>query len=167
MGRGTSGTPTPSMDRMTSRTSTARGTFDVTMSTGPAELDGNVSRFELSKTFHGDLRGVGAGVMLSGGDPPAGTAGYVAIETVHGHLGDRQGGFALQQFGTMRGGSQTLHYDVVPGSGNGELDGITAPSTSTSTRTAPTATPSSTTCDFRTSSRSPENRLSRRGRAGS
>jgi len=48
---------------------TARGTFDVTMQPGPAELDGAISRFELSKTFHGDLQGTGSGVMLSGGDP--------------------------------------------------------------------------------------------------
>lgn len=106
-------------------TNTARGNFDVSIRPGPAELDGAVSRFELSKTFHGDLNGVGTGIMLSGGDPQAGTAGYVAIETVQGHLEDRQGSFALQQFGLMRSGLQTLHYEVVPGSGDGELAGIT------------------------------------------
>ena len=62
--------------------------------------------------------------MLSGGDPQAGTAGYVAIETVTCRLGEREGSFALQQFGTLRGGSQTLYYEVVPGSGSGELSGI-------------------------------------------
>lgn len=56
---------------------TARGTFAVTMQPGPAELDGAINRFELSKTFHGDLQGTGAGVMLSAGDPQAGAAGYV------------------------------------------------------------------------------------------
>ena len=104
--------------------STARGTFDVDLAPGPAELDGAVSRFELTKRFHGDLDGTGAGVMLSAGDPQTGTAGYVAIETVRGRLGDRAGSFALQQFGTMHAGSQTLHYEVVPGSGAGELNGI-------------------------------------------
>ncbi len=78
----------------------------------------------LSKTFHGDLQGPGTGVMLSGGDPQAGEAGYVAIETVRGQLGERQGGFALQQFGLMHAGSQTLHYRVVPGSGSGPLAGL-------------------------------------------
>ena len=62
--------------------------------------------------------------MLSGGDPQSGAAGYVAIETVTGSLGDRHGSFALQQFGTMSSGAQTLHYEVVPGSGTGELEGI-------------------------------------------
>jgi hypothetical protein len=103
---------------------TASGTFDVSLVPGVAELDGAVGRFELTKRFHGDFDGTGTGVMLSAGDPQVGTAGYVAIETVKGRLGDREGGFAFQQFGTMSGGRQTLHYEVVPGSGYGELAGI-------------------------------------------
>ena len=105
--------------------STARGAFDVTMNPAPAELEGAVSRFEFSKVFRGDLQGTGAGVMLSAGDPQVGAAGYVAIETVRGQLGDRQGGFALQQLGSMHAGSQELRYQVVPGSGSDELAGIT------------------------------------------
>jgi len=104
---------------------TARGTFDVAIQPGPVELDGAISRFELSKIFHGDLQGAGAGIMLSGGDPQAGAAGYVAIETVDGNLGERHGRFALQQFGSLHGGSQKLHYEVVPGSGSGQLSGLT------------------------------------------
>lgn len=103
----------------------AIGTFDVQMQPGQPELEGAVSRFELSKTFHGDLEAAGAGVMLSCGDPQSGSAGYVAIETVRGRLGGREGGFALQQMGLMLAGSQTLRYEVVPGSGDGELQGIT------------------------------------------
>jgi len=102
----------------------AKGTFDIDMAPGKAELGEAVSRFELTKRFQGDLDGTGAGVMLSCGDPQAGSAGYVAIETVRGRLGNREGGFALQQFGTMSGGSQTLYYEVVPGSGVGELTGL-------------------------------------------
>ncbi len=103
----------------------ALGTFDVKLQPGPSELDGAVSRFELSKTFRGDLEAVGAGVMLSCGDPQSGSAGYVAIETVRGRLSGREGGFALQQLGLVRAGSQTLYYEVVPGSGDGELQNIT------------------------------------------
>jgi hypothetical protein len=105
-------------------TGVASGSFEVQLTPGPSELDGAVGRFELAKTFHGDLEGRGAGVMLSGGDPASGAAGYVAIETVSGRLGERGGSFALQQFGTLRDGAQTLHYEVVPGSGQGELEGI-------------------------------------------
>ena len=63
--------------------------------------------------------------MLSSGDPQSGSAGYVAIETLSGRLGDRQGSFALQQFGMMRVGSQTLRNEIVPGSGQDGLKGIT------------------------------------------
>jgi hypothetical protein len=104
---------------------TARGTFDVHLVPGPAELDGAVNRFHFTKTFKGDLEGTGEGVMLSVGDPQCGSAGYVAMETVQARLGDREGGFALQQFGTLHAGSQVLHYGIVPGSGDRGLSGIT------------------------------------------
>ncbi|MGH9089139.1 MAG: DUF3224 domain-containing protein [Acidimicrobiales bacterium] len=106
-------------------TSTAKGTFDITMTPGPSEIADTVNRFDFTKTFHGELDATAVGLMLTCGDPQAGAAGYVAIETVDGRLGDRQGGFALQQFGMMYGGEQTLHYEVVPGSGRGALDGVT------------------------------------------
>ena len=101
----------------------ARGTFEVEITPSTPELDGAVNRFELRKRFSGDLAGAGSGLMLAAADPSGGTAGYVAIETVHGTLGDRDGGFAMQQFGTMVLGVPTLHYEVVPGSGSGGLTG--------------------------------------------
>lgn len=104
---------------------TARGTFTIEMTLGTPELEGAVSRFDFTKTFSGDLEGSGTGLMLSAGDPQSGAAGYVAIETVRGRLGERQGSFALQQLGLMSAGSQTLHYVVVPGSGTEQLLGIT------------------------------------------
>lgn len=63
--------------------------------------------------------------MFSAGSPPAGEAGYVAMEIVDGRLGERQGSLAFQQFGTMHSGTQAQHYEVVPGSGSGQLAGIT------------------------------------------
>lgn len=105
-------------------TTTATGTFDIAMTPGPPEVGGAVDRFDFAKTFRGDLDATGTGVMLSCGNPQTGTAGYVAIETVDGRLGGRDGGFALQQLGMMQHGSQTLHYEVVPGSGRGELASI-------------------------------------------
>lgn len=94
------------------------------MTPGPPEVGGDVSRFDFTKTFHGDLVATGSGVMLSCGDPQAGEAGYVALETVQGRIGEREGGFALQQLGQMHDNSQTLHYEVVPGSGHSELEHI-------------------------------------------
>jgi Protein of unknown function (DUF3224) len=104
----------------------AEGTFEVTLNpVADGELGGRLGRFELAKVWDGDLVGSGDGVMLSGGDPGAGAAGYVAVEVVDGRLGEREGGFALQQFGTMEAGEQVLYYEVVPGSGRDGLAGIT------------------------------------------
>jgi hypothetical protein len=109
-------------DRVVAVSSTACGWFDVTLT--PQEPDGGIGRFQISKTWHGDLAGVGHGLMLSGGDPAQGAAGYVALEVADGTLHGRSGSLAFQQLGVMRGGSQELRYDVVPGSGTGDLAGI-------------------------------------------
>jgi hypothetical protein len=62
--------------------------------------------------------------MLAAGNPASGTAGYVAIEHVTGALNGRKGSFALQHFGTMEKGKFDLKVLVVPGSGTGDLAGI-------------------------------------------
>lgn len=88
---------------------------------GQPELGGAVSRFEITKTFAGDLTGTSTGLMLSAGDPQTGEAGYVAVEVVDAVLADGSGRFVLQQFGTMHDGTQNLHYEIVPGSGSEAL----------------------------------------------
>jgi hypothetical protein len=103
---------------------TARGTFEVTV-TPQSPDDSGIGRFDLAKTWSDDLTGTGHGLMLSAGDPVQGSAGYVALEVVEGSLHGRSGSFAFQQLGVMHAGDQDLHYLVVPGSGAGELTGIT------------------------------------------
>jgi hypothetical protein len=104
---------------------TAAGTFQVTMTPQPPG-DGptGLGRFGLAKTFEGGLAGSSRGEMLSAGNPAAGSAGYVALEIVEGRLDGRAGGFALQHAGTMDAGRQSLAITVVPGSGTGELAGL-------------------------------------------
>ena len=104
-------------------TETAQGTFEVTIT--PQDSDHGIGRFTIAKTWSGDLAGTGRGLMLSAGDPTQGNAGYVALETVDGSLDGRAGTFAFQQLGVMHAGDQYLDYRVVPGSGTGELIGIT------------------------------------------
>jgi hypothetical protein len=101
----------------------AHGSFEVTVTPQEPDVPG-IGRFALEKTWHGDLEGRGTGLMLSGGDPATGRAGYVALEVVEGTLHGRTGGFAFQQLGVMRPGGQELQYAVVPGSGTGELAGL-------------------------------------------
>jgi len=106
----------------------AAGTFDVKNTPMPSEDSTGgaaIGRFALDKQFHGDLEGTSKGQMLAGGDPSTGTAGYVAMEYVTGTLHGRSGSFALQHLGTMSGGNFYLNVIVVPGSGKGDLAGIT------------------------------------------
>jgi hypothetical protein len=87
----------------------------------PAE---GLSRFSIDKQIHGDLEATSKGEMFSGGDYKTGAAGYVAIEVVTGVLQGKRGTFALQQMATMDSSGPKLSVVVVPGSGTGELKGI-------------------------------------------
>jgi len=105
----------------------AEGTFEVKTTPLPADdATGTtrIGRFALDKHFHGDLEAASKGEMLGAGNPASGTAGYVAMEDVTGTLSGRSGSFALQHSGKMYQGKFDLKVEVVPGSGTGELTGI-------------------------------------------
>jgi hypothetical protein len=102
----------------------ARGTFEVKVQPlSPPDVPG-VARFAIDKTIHGDLEATTKGEMYTAGDPKAGAAGYVAIESVTGKLDNKSGGFVLQHFATMDSSGPNMTVKVVPGSGTGELKGI-------------------------------------------
>ena len=112
----------------------AEGTFDVKNAplASDSALSGTpIGRFGLDKQFHGDLEATSKGEMLGSGDPAKGTAGYVAMEQVTGTLNGHTGSFALQHIGAMDQGKMTLTVTVVPGSGTGELSGISGAMTIT------------------------------------
>ena len=102
----------------------AEGSFDAKTTPLPAEDAANIGRFALNKQYHGDLEAVSKGEMLGAGDPTKGSAGYVAIEHVTGTLQGHTGSFALQHIGVMDQGKFQLTVLVVPGTGTGELTGI-------------------------------------------
>lgn len=104
-------------------TAHAHGTFEVSIT--PQHSDDGIGRLAITKTWAGDLAGTGHGLMLSAGDPTQGRAGYVALEIVEGMLHGRSGSFAFHQLGVMNDGEQELRYDIVPGSGTGDLAGLT------------------------------------------
>ncbi|WP_342372303.1 DUF3224 domain-containing protein [Propioniciclava soli] len=103
--------------------SAGNASFVIDLAPDDPLLDGT-ARFAFTKTWEGALTGTGRGVMLSAGDPALGEAGYVALEAVTGEVEGRLGTFVLQQLGTMTDGASTLTYTVVPGSGTGELAGL-------------------------------------------
>lgn len=99
-------------------------TFTVDLT--PAEnLPGAADRFDLAKTWTGALDGTSHGVMLTSGDPAGGSASYVATEIFEGTLDGRTGTLALQQLAIMAAGDPELLYVIAPGSGTGELAGLT------------------------------------------
>ena len=108
--------------RLTAR---AIGTFQVKITplTPYNQDDKTLGRFSLDKQFHGDLEATGKGEMLSAGNPAA-SGGYVAIEKITGKLNGRSGSFVLQHSATMENGKPHMSIFVVPGSGTGELSGI-------------------------------------------
>jgi len=102
----------------------ARGTFTVNVQPlTPAPAEG-LSRYYIDKKLHGDLEATSKGEMFSAGDPKQGEAGYVAIEVVTGTLDGKHGTFALQHSATMDHTGRKMSVLVVPGSGTGELKGI-------------------------------------------
>lgn len=103
----------------------AHGTFTVKIEPKPSAPAEGLTVFTMDKQFHGDLNGTSQGEMISAGDYKLGAAGYVAIEHVTGTLEGESGSFALAQMATMNAGSQSLQVVVVPGSGTGQLQGIT------------------------------------------
>lgn len=85
----------------------------------------DLSRSVFEKSFAGDLEASSVTEMLAT-RTPSGGAGYVAMERIVGRLHSRVGTFVLLHLGTLDGAGEPVGYWViVPGSGTGELEGIT------------------------------------------
>ncbi len=108
-------------------THSATGPFDVELApqalSAVAENSG-LGRVSLDKRFHGALEATSAGEMIAFRSATAGSAGYVAMETVRGTLDGRAGSFVLQHSSTMTRGEPQQSITVVPDSGTGGLAGL-------------------------------------------
>lgn len=82
-----------------------------------------LTRASVTQAFTGDLEGTGAAewLMCYRAD---GTADFVGLVSVSGRLGDREGGFVLENRGTFDGKTAEGPWSVVPGSGTGALIGL-------------------------------------------
>lgn len=111
----------------TMSTHTATGTFDVKLSPQPPSAEAEkagLGRMSLDKHFHGALEATSSGEMIAFRSATPGSAGYVAMETVHGTLDGRTGSFVLQHSSTLDRGQATQQISVVPDSGSGALTGL-------------------------------------------
>lgn len=93
-----------------------------------ADADGaELSRVHISRTFTGDLEGSStAELMIAKSE---GGGGYVGHDRVSGTLQGKSGGFVFQHIGVMGPEGVTNTGLIVPGTGTGELDGMTGEGT--------------------------------------
>src|SRR5436190_15372618 len=82
-----------------------------------------LTRAAVTKTFTGDIAGEGhvEYLMMYRSD---GSATFVGLERIVGHLAGKAGSFVLQRTGIFENGVAKESYSVIPGSGTGELRGI-------------------------------------------
>ena len=102
-----------------------KGSFDVNITPQESAPDAPVARMLLYKEFHGDLDAVAHGEMIAGHEPLTGAGVYVAIDRVTGTLHGRSGSFLIAHRGIRNADGQELSIVIVPGSGTGQLTGIT------------------------------------------
>ena len=103
----------------------AKGPFNVTITPQESAPDAPVARMLLYKEFHGDLEAVAHGEMTAAHEPLTGAGVYVAIDRVTGTLHGKSGSFLIAHRGIRNADGQELSIVIVPGSGTGQLTGIT------------------------------------------
>ena len=81
-----------------------------------------LTRAHVRRSFHGHLSGTG-NLMYVMTHLDTG-ASFIGFEKVVGSLGARTGSFVLRHAGFYDGEKATSEYEVVPGSGTGELVGL-------------------------------------------
>ena len=108
----------------------ARGTFEVKVNPvdpTPFEKSMGTARYEIDKTWLGDLSGTSKGEMLTSHTETTGSMAYVAMEQMTGTVSGKTGTFYLAHRATMTKGdpaSGEMNIVVVKGSGTGELTGL-------------------------------------------
>ena len=106
----------------------ARGTY-VNVSADEEPYDDSargaaMSRGRVDRRFDGAIAGESvAAVLIARGT--AERLGYVATDRFTGQVGDRSGTFVFQHGGSIDRGKLTPFGYVVPGTGTGELEGLT------------------------------------------
>jgi hypothetical protein len=103
----------------------AKGSFNVTITPQETADDAPVARMLLYKEFHGDLEAIAHGEMMAAHEPLTGAGVYVAIDRVTGTLHGKGGSFLIAHRGIRHSEGQQLEIVIVPGSGTGQLAGIT------------------------------------------
>jgi hypothetical protein len=80
-------------------------------------------RIHVEEEFSGDIEGSGVAEFLQTARSES-EASFVGVERVTGRVAGHPGTFVLQDAGTLRDGTVSGSWFVVPGSGTGELQGL-------------------------------------------
>jgi hypothetical protein len=93
-----------------------------------AESEGTeLSRVHISRSFSGDLEGESiAELMIAKSE---GGGGYIGHDRIAGTLAGKSGGFVFQHGGIMGPDGVSNTGTILPGTGTGELEGITGEGT--------------------------------------
>jgi hypothetical protein len=83
-----------------------------------------LTRASVTQTFSGGAEGDGAAQWLMAYRPD-GTAHFVGLQRITGTIDDRKGTVVLETIGDFDGKVATWTATVVPGSGTGDLEGLT------------------------------------------
>ena len=88
-----------------------------------------LTRAAVTRTFTGDIAGDAhlEYLMMYRSD---GSATFIGLERIVGHVAGKAGSFVLQHTGTFENGVAKGSYFVIPGSGTGELRGLRGEGTS-------------------------------------
>ena len=94
-----------------------------------AEVTGaKLFRIEMSHIYTGHIEGEAA-VQYLVTQNEAGKGNFVALEKVTGRVGGRSGSFVLQRIGAFDNGKVKQTLVVMPGSGTGDLSGLSGQAT--------------------------------------
>lgn len=106
-------------------TKTHESSFEITSweETDLVEGDVRVYRTDVAKRFSGDIEGTSQAWLVMT-ITPSGPAAYVGLEMFDVSVGARRGTFVLKHDATATSDGQEASWDVVSGSGTGELSGI-------------------------------------------
>jgi hypothetical protein len=83
-----------------------------------------LGRIHIERSFQGDLEGEATAELLTA-TAENGAAVYLALDRISGRLDGREGSFVLQHRGVLSADGAEIDGAIVPGSGTGELQGIT------------------------------------------
>ncbi|GAA3273815.1 MULTISPECIES: DUF3224 domain-containing protein [Dactylosporangium] len=91
----------------------------------PVEWNGGpMTRARWTKTFTGELTGTSVVELILLGPDGDGPAIYLGVERFDCELAGRKGGFLLIHSASMLGEAHEASWTIVPGSGTGELAGL-------------------------------------------